>query len=75
MKTQTHLINLEKKVLNFMLENKLSQDYEKAILEVERLKDIKHNKPTRITLILVIKQLESRLKFFQLNDTINLINN
>lgn len=34
MKTQTHLTNLEKKVLNFMFENKLSKTMRKQFLRL-----------------------------------------
>ena len=87
MKAETHLTSLEKKVLNFMLENNLNEAstkrnkyilkkvninfFEDAIKEFKSLQNNGNNLIEKVTLTSAIIEANERISFLQSNDAIN----
>ena len=87
MKPEIHLTSLDKKVLNYMLENNLNEAstkrnkytlkkvdinfFEDAIKEFKSLQNDGNNLIEKVTLSSAIIEANERIKFLQLNDTTN----
>ena len=87
MKAEIHLTSLEKKVLNFMLENNLNEAstkrnkyilkkvdinfFEDAIKEFRSLRNNDNNFTEKLLITSAIIEADERIKFLQSNDTTN----
>jgi predicted nuclease with TOPRIM domain len=87
MKAETHLTSLDKKVLNYMLENNLTKAstkrnkyilkrvdinyFEEAIKEFRSLQNDNNNLMEKFALTSAIIEANERLSFLQLNDATN----